>query len=54
MDIFGKRRPTIESIQRALQLLNQLVDSYQSPIDEIHRQGLDVILVQGTHFEVCL
>ncbi|EJW72564.1 hypothetical protein WUBG_16527 [Wuchereria bancrofti] len=52
MEIFRKKRPSLENIQRALQLLNVLVDNFQSPADEIHRQSLDVLLVQGIQFQV--
>ncbi|VDM21572.1 unnamed protein product [Wuchereria bancrofti] len=51
MEIFRKKRPSLENIQRALQLLNVLVDNFQSPADEIHRQSLDVLLVQGIQFQ---
>ncbi|EFO26939.2 hypothetical protein LOAG_01546 [Loa loa] len=51
VDLFRKKRPTVGNIQRALQLLNELVDNFESPIDEIHRQGLDVMLVQGIQYQ---
>lgn len=45
-------KPTMESVQQSFQLLNVIVDNYDPPISEIHREGLDIILVEGMQFKV--
>ncbi|VDK87311.1 unnamed protein product [Onchocerca ochengi] len=44
-------KPTVELTRRAFQLLNELVDNYKPPIDEICRQGLDAFVIQGIQSE---
>ncbi|CAG9537933.1 unnamed protein product [Cercopithifilaria johnstoni] len=51
MDMLRTSRPTMETIQRSFQLFNVLVDNYDPPVNEILREGLDVILVEGMQFK---
>ncbi|EFO14309.1 hypothetical protein LOAG_14213 [Loa loa] len=51
MDILRKTRPTMGTVQQSFQLLNVLVDNYDPPVNEIHREGLDIILVEGMQFK---
>uniref|UniRef100_A0A915PTY7 Uncharacterized protein n=1 Tax=Setaria digitata TaxID=48799 RepID=A0A915PTY7_9BILA len=51
MNILRESKPSIENVRRSFQLLNELLDNYEPPVAEIHRQGLDIVLVQGIQFE---
>uniref|UniRef100_A0AAF5PH00 Uncharacterized protein n=1 Tax=Wuchereria bancrofti TaxID=6293 RepID=A0AAF5PH00_WUCBA len=52
MDILRAPKPTVETIQQNFQLLNVLVDNYDPPVNEIHREGLDTILIEEMQFKI--
>ncbi|KAM3718552.1 Importin subunit [Dirofilaria immitis] len=44
-------KPTTKLVRQAFQLINELVDNHEPPIDEICCEGLDIFVVQGIQFE---